>query len=242
MAELKDANKAPIGPSSARRSIRGTIPPRIAAAGSISIEEPHLGRLMAKICRPCRSPSSNGFVFAVRLLPRRLPTPLQPLPPTTDQENQAMTGTWNDFNDAKQNSNIIPKGTLAKVRLTIRPGGFDDPAQGWTGGYATRGTTGSVYLNARVHGAGRAIRPAQDLQLIGLYSPKGPDWANMGRSLVRGMLELGARHLRQGQFRPGAGRAPHQRLRRSRRARVRRRRSMSAPTPTARRRTRSARR
>ena len=24
--------------------------------------------------------------------------------------------------------------------------------------------------------------------LIGLYSPKGPDWANMGRSLIRGML------------------------------------------------------
>lgn len=24
--------------------------------------------------------------------------------------------------------------------------------------------------------------------LIGLYSPKGPDWANMGRSFVRGML------------------------------------------------------
>lgn len=32
-----------------------------------------------------------------------------------------MSGSWNDFNDAKQNSNIIPKGTLAKVRLTIRP-------------------------------------------------------------------------------------------------------------------------
>ena len=24
--------------------------------------------------------------------------------------------------------------------------------------------------------------------LIGLYSPKGPDWANMGRSLIRGIL------------------------------------------------------
>jgi hypothetical protein len=24
--------------------------------------------------------------------------------------------------------------------------------------------------------------------MIGLYSPKGPDWANMGRSLVRGIL------------------------------------------------------
>ena len=55
-----------------------------------------------------------------------------------------MTGSWNDFNDAKQNANLIPKGTLAKVRLTIRPGGFDDPEQGWTGAYATRGTTGSV--------------------------------------------------------------------------------------------------
>ena len=48
-----------------------------------------------------------------------------------------MSGLWNDFNDAHSNANLIPKGTLAKVRLTIRPGGFDDPAQGWTGGYAT---------------------------------------------------------------------------------------------------------
>ena len=41
-------------------------------------------------------------------------------------------GSWNDFNDAQSNTNLIPKGTLAKVRLTIRPGGFDDAAQGWT--------------------------------------------------------------------------------------------------------------
>ncbi len=40
-----------------------------------------------------------------------------------------MSGHWNDFNDAQSNINLIPKGTLAKVRLTIRPGGFDDPAQ-----------------------------------------------------------------------------------------------------------------
>jgi hypothetical protein len=30
--------------------------------------------------------------------------------------------------------------------------------------------------------------------LIGLYSPKGPEWANMGRSFIRGDPELGARH------------------------------------------------
>ena len=56
-------------------------------------------------------------------------------------------GSWYDFNDAQSNTNLIPKGTLAKVRLTIRPGGFDDASQGWTGGYATRGSTGAVYLN-----------------------------------------------------------------------------------------------
>jgi hypothetical protein len=35
----------------------------------------------------------------------------------------------------------------------------------------------------------RALRQAEDLDsLIGLYSPKGPDWSNMGRSLIRAML------------------------------------------------------
>jgi len=43
--------------------------------------------------------------------------------------------SWNDFNTADdQNSyDLIPKGTLARVRMTIRPGGFSDDAQGWTG-------------------------------------------------------------------------------------------------------------
>ena len=99
-----------------------------------------------------------------------------------------MSGSWIDFNDAKQNCNIIPMGTLAKVRFTIRPGGFDDPAQGWTGGYATRGTTGSVYLSGEFTVLDGPYARRKIFTLIGLYSPKGPDWANMGRSLIRGML------------------------------------------------------
>jgi hypothetical protein len=59
-----------------------------------------------------------------------------------------MSGPWNDFNSAQSNTNVIPKGTLAKVRLTLRPGGFDDPSQGWTGGWARRAATGAVYLDA----------------------------------------------------------------------------------------------
>ena len=99
-----------------------------------------------------------------------------------------MSGSWNDFNDAKNNANLIPKGTLAKVRLTIRPGGFDDPAQGWTGGYATRGSTGSVYLSGEFTVLEGPYARRKVFSLIGLYSPNGPNWANMGRSLVRGIL------------------------------------------------------
>ncbi|MDP5307767.1 hypothetical protein [Paracoccus spongiarum] len=93
-----------------------------------------------------------------------------------------------DFNDAQSNTNLIPKGTLAKVRLTIRPGGFDDASQGWTGGYATRGSTGAVYLNGEFTVTEGQYARRKIFTLIGLYSPKGPDWANMGRSMIRGML------------------------------------------------------
>ena len=34
---------------------------------------------------------------------------------------------WNDFNDAEQQQSfdLIPKGTIARVRMTIKPGGYD---------------------------------------------------------------------------------------------------------------------
>lgn len=99
-----------------------------------------------------------------------------------------MTHAWSDFNDAKQNANLVPKGTLAKVRLTIRPGGFDDPSQGWTGGYAKRGMTGSVYLDAEYTVLDGPYAKRKIWSMIGLYSPNGPNWTNMGRSLVRGIL------------------------------------------------------
>ena len=99
-----------------------------------------------------------------------------------------MTGLWNDFNSAQSNGTVIPKGTLAKVRLTIRPGGFDDPSQGWTGGYAKRGATGAVYLDAEYTAVEGAYAKRKIWSLIGLYSPKGPDWGNAGRGLIKGIL------------------------------------------------------
>ncbi|MCG7879283.1 MAG: hypothetical protein N0C90_23560 [Candidatus Thiodiazotropha endolucinida] len=99
--------------------------------------------------------------------------------------------TWNDFNSAEDQNNfdVIPKGTLVKVRMTIRPGGYDDASQGWTGGYATQSmTTGSVYLNCEFVVLDGPYAKRKIWSLIGLHSPKGPEWANMGRAFVKGIL------------------------------------------------------
>lgn len=96
-----------------------------------------------------------------------------------------------DFNSADdQNSfDLIPKGTLVHVRMTIRPGGYDDPIQGWTGGYATRNdNTGSVYLNGEFVVLNGPYTRRKLWSLIGLHSPKGPEWANMGRTFIKAIL------------------------------------------------------
>ena len=102
-----------------------------------------------------------------------------------------MTGAWNDYNDAEsQNSyDLIPKGTIVPVRMTIKPGGYDDPSQGWTDGYATHNdTTGSVYLSAEFVVTEGPFAKRKIWSLIGLLSLKGPEWGSMGRSFVRGIL------------------------------------------------------
>ena len=98
---------------------------------------------------------------------------------------------WNDFNNAEDQSGfeVIPKGTLVKVRMTIKPGGHDDASQGWTDGWATRSpTTGSVYLNCEWVVLDGKYARRKIWSLIGLYSPKGPDWATLGRAFIKGIL------------------------------------------------------
>ncbi len=105
---------------------------------------------------------------------------------------------WNDFNDAEQQQSfdLIPKGTVARVRMTIKPGGFDDPAQGWNGGYATQSfETGSVYLSCEFVVLEGEFARRKMWSNIGLQSPKGPNWGNMGRTFVRAALNS-ARNIR----------------------------------------------
>lgn len=98
---------------------------------------------------------------------------------------------WQDFNDAEQQQgfDLIPKGTLVPVRMTIKPGGYDDPSQGWVGGYASESfETGSIYLAAEFVVTGGEHAKRKLWSNVGLHSPKGPTWGQMGRSFIRAAL------------------------------------------------------
>ena len=98
---------------------------------------------------------------------------------------------WNDFNnsDNQQSFDVIPNNTLAKVRMQIRPGGYDDTNQGWNGGYATKNdNTGSIYLSCEFVVLEGEFARRKIWSLIGLHSEKGPEWANIGRSFIKAIL------------------------------------------------------
>jgi hypothetical protein len=98
---------------------------------------------------------------------------------------------WNDFNnsDNQQSFDVIPNNTLAKVRMQIRPGGYDDTSQGWNGGYATKNdNTGSIYLSCEFVVTEGEFARRKIWSLIGLHSEKGPEWSNMGRSFIKAIL------------------------------------------------------
>jgi len=96
-----------------------------------------------------------------------------------------------DFNNSENQSSfdLIPNNTLAKVRMSIKPGGYDDQNQGWVGGYATRNeNTGSIYLSCEFVILEGEYAKRKVWGIIGLYSNKGPEWGNMGRSFIKAIL------------------------------------------------------
>ena len=99
---------------------------------------------------------------------------------------------WSDFNDAQTQQggfDLIPKGTLALVRMAIKPGGHDDVAMGWTGGYATASDeTGAVFLSCEFVLLSGAFAKRKVWSNVGLHSNKGPTWGQMGRSFIKAVL------------------------------------------------------
>ena len=98
---------------------------------------------------------------------------------------------WNDFNntESQQNFDVIPNNMIAKVRMSIKPGGYDDANQGWLGGYATRNAdTGSIYLSCEFVVLEGEYARRKVWSMIGLHSNKGPEWGNIGRSFIKAIL------------------------------------------------------
>ena len=101
------------------------------------------------------------------------------------------TQVWQNFNDAEQQQGfeLIPRNTVVKLRMTIKPGAFDKPEMGWTGGWATESfDSGAVYLACEGIVLEGPFAKRKLWWNIGLYSAKGPAWGNMGRSFLRAAL------------------------------------------------------
>ena len=84
---------------------------------------------------------------------------------------------------------LIKEGTLAKVRLDIQQGGFNDESAGWTKDMATKGTTGAVYLKCEFKILDGKFQGRKIWSLIGLHSPKGDKYKMMGRVFIKEILE-----------------------------------------------------
>lgn len=87
----------------------------------------------------------------------------------------------------KLQSSLIPKGTIVKVKMAIKPGGYEN----WfTKSYAT----GSIYLNAEFIVTEGPYAKRKIFQVIGIKSGKASveredTWGESGRSMLRSILE-----------------------------------------------------
>jgi hypothetical protein len=87
---------------------------------------------------------------------------------------------------------LIPTGTIVPIRLAILTGGYNDPSQGWTEGYATASDGGSIYLRVELSVIDGRYTGIKFRSVIGLKSPKGPYWRKRGRALITNILNSSA--------------------------------------------------
>ncbi len=103
-----------------------------------------------------------------------------------------MTNYWNELNKYEEpasNYSLIPNGTVAKVRMTIKPGGHNDLTQGWTDDYATKSIiSGSVYLDTEFVILEGIYAKRKIWGMIGLFSNNGPEWSNIGKAFIKSIM------------------------------------------------------
>lgn len=84
---------------------------------------------------------------------------------------------------------LLPSDEIVKLKLEIRRGGYNETAQGWTDGYATKAPSGSVYLNVVYKITSGAHIGKKIFSRIGLRGLNGrPYWRRKGHSIILGIL------------------------------------------------------
>ena len=96
---------------------------------------------------------------------------------------------WNNFNDAEDQMSyeLIPHKTIAKVRLLLKKG--NHVTKEWPDGYATRSKSGAgIYLACEFVVVSGVYENRKIWSNIGLHSDKSPIYGEMGRSMIKAIL------------------------------------------------------
>ena len=98
---------------------------------------------------------------------------------------------WSDFNNATVQTGftLIPRGTIAKVAMHIKPGMYNYPESNANCNYATRNeATGTIYLSSEFVILQGQYKGRKIWSKIGLYSPKSEFWGKMGHAFIGDIL------------------------------------------------------
>ncbi len=109
------------------------------------------------------------------------------------QDQHPNSNQFTDFSIAGPQSDgdfeLIPKGTIVPVNIKIQRSDYNNPRQNLMNGVATESDSGSVYVKCEATVTGGEFMKRKIFFMIGLYSPKGPTWGDMGKAFIRGILE-----------------------------------------------------
>ena len=96
---------------------------------------------------------------------------------------------WNNFNDAEDQMSyeLIPHRTIARTRLVLKKG--NHVTKEWPDGYATLSKAGtSIYLSCEFVVLSGEFEHRKIWSNIGLHSDKSPKYAEIGRSMIKAIL------------------------------------------------------
>ena len=85
---------------------------------------------------------------------------------------------------------LIPDNTVVKVLLRIKKGGYNDPAKGWEGGYATfNEERGSVYLHCIAFVLEGDYKRQSIHFFVSLNDPQNPESEERGGNMIRTIVD-----------------------------------------------------